>query len=317
MITLITGCAGFIGFSLAKRLLGNGKKIIGIDNINSYYDINLKKSRLKILKKYKHFKFIQLDITVYSKLNKIFDKQGIDEVVHLAAQAGVRYSLTNPGKFIRANEVGFFNIIDLSRKYKIKKFIYASSSSVYGNNDSPYSETQIVNNPINVYAKTKISNELMAKTYSNLYGFETIGLRFFTVYGPWGRPDMAYFKFTKSIFNNQKIQLFNKGKHKRDFTYIDDIINGITLILRNKSSNLNPNVINIGSGKPYNLLSFIRTIEEICQKKAIIEFLPMQIGEINTTHADISLIKKNYNYKINFNLKSGLTKFIEWYKSYY
>ena len=154
MITLITGCAGFIGFSLAKRLLGNGKKIIGIDNINSYYDINLKKNRLKILKKYKHFKFIQLDITVYSKLNKIFDKQGIDEVVHLAAQAGVRYSLTNPGKFIRANEVGFFNIIDLSRKYKIKKFIYASSSSVYGNNDSPYSETQIVNNPINVYAKT-------------------------------------------------------------------------------------------------------------------------------------------------------------------
>ena len=233
---LISGCAGFIGFSLAKKLLSKNYKVLGIDNMDDYYDVELKKSRLSILLKYSSFKFKKIDITNKKKIDQIFQDNKINVVVNLAAQAGVRYSFEKPEKYLNSNIIGFFNIINTSRKYKVKNFIYASSSSVYGDGQLPSKESQNLDNPLNFYAQTKITNELIAKTYFQTYGFSSIGLRFFTVYGPWGRPDMAYFKFTNMILKKQKIKFHNQGKHKRDFTYIDDIIDGIYLVIINKKS---------------------------------------------------------------------------------
>lgn len=314
---LVTGCAGFIGYHLSKNLLEKKCKIIGIDNNNSYYDSSLKKKRLKELKKFKHFKFYLIDISNQKSLEKIFLKYKFDLVVNLAAQAGVRYSFDNPEDYLNSNIIGFFNVINLSKIYKVKKFIYASSSSVYGNNTLPYNEKQNIDKPLNFYAQTKITNELMAKTYFNIYGFRSVGLRFFTVYGPWGRPDMAYYKFTKSIFEGRSIHLHNNGSHLRDFTYIDDIIDGINLLVDSDFKKFEADVFNIGSGKSYDLISFINIIEKIINKKAILKYLPMQSGEALETRADISKLKKMFNYQVKFNLENGLQNFVEWYKKYY
>ena len=314
---LISGCAGFIGFSLAKKLLSKNYKVLGIDNIDDYYDVELKKSRLSILLKYSSFKFKKIDITNKKKIDQIFQDNKINVVVNLAAQAGVRYSFEKPEKYLNSNIIGFFNIINTSRKYKVKNFIYASSSSVYGDGQLPSKESQNVDNPLNFYAQTKITNELIAKTYFQTYGFSSIGLRFFTVYGPWGRPDMAYFKFTNMILKKQKIKFHNQGKHKRDFTYIDDIIDGIYLIIINKKRIKKADLINIGSGKSYDLFYLIKNIEKNLNLKSKITSIPKQSGEITNTLANIQKIKKIYGYSPKFNLKDGIKKFIDWYFQYY
>ena len=247
---LITGSAGFIGFHLSKKLLSEGFNVLGVDNLNNYYDQKIKQDRNNILKKYKNYRFNKIDIKDYKKLDRIFKKNSIHGVVNLAAQAGVRYSLKNPRSYIENNINGFFNILELSKKYRVKKFIYASTSSIYGlQKKFPLKENFNTDNPIQLYAATKKSNELMATSYSHLYKMDTIGLRFFTVYGPWGRPDMALFKFTKNIIKGKPIEVFNKGKHERDFTYVDDIVNGIFNIINNKKSRFGAKIFNIGNGK--------------------------------------------------------------------
>jgi len=315
---LITGCSGFIGYHLTKKLLNN-YNIIGIDNLNDYYDINLKKSRLNNLK-YKNFKFIKCDISDLEELNKIFDKYKIDKVINLAAQAGVRYSIENPDAYINTNIIGFYNILESIRKHKINHLIYASSSSVYGNNELPFKESDSTDNQISVYAATKKTNEILAQTYSNLYNINCTGLRFFTVYGPYGRPDMAYFNFTKKIINKEKIELFNNGESLRDFTYIDDIADGIIKVLDNKVTR----IYNIGNSNPIKMLDFINILKEslinndlIEDYELNIELLPKQPGDVDNTYADIEKIKKDFNYKPNTNIKEGLDKFIKWYKEYY
>ena len=314
---LITGCAGFIGFSLAKKLLSKNYKVLGIDNIDDYYDVELKKSRLSILLKYSSFKFKKIDITNKKKIDQIFQDNKVNVVVNLAAQAGVRYSFERPEKYLNSNIIGFFNIINTSRKYKVKNFIYASSSSVYGDGQLPSKESQNVDSPLNFYAQTKITNELIAKTYFQTYGFCSIGLRFFTVYGPWGRPDMAYFKFTNMILKKQKIKLHNQGKHKRDFTYIDDIVDGICLVIFNKKIIKKADIINIGSAKSYDLFNLIKNIEKNLNLKSKITSIPKQSGEITNTLANIQKIKKMYGYSPKFDLKDGIKKFIDWYLEYY
>ena len=266
---LITGSAGFIGFHLSKKLLSEGFNVLGVDNLNNYYDQRIKQDRNKILKKYKNYKFNKIDIKDYKKLDRIFRKNSIHGVVNLAAQAGVRYSLKNPRSYIENNINGFFNILELSKKYRIKKFIYASTSSIYGlQKKFPLKENFNTDNPIQLYAATKKSNELMATSYSHLYKMDTVGLRFFTVYGPWGRPDMALFKFTKNIIKGKPIEVFNKGNHERDFTYVDDIVNGIFNIIINKKSKSGAKIFNIGNGKKIKLLKYIQLIEKNLNRKS-------------------------------------------------
>ena len=315
---IITGSAGFIGFHLSLKLLKKGYQVIGIDNLNDYYDVKLKKDRNKILKGYKNYIFKKIDIKNLKKLNRIFKKKKIYCVIHLAAQAGVRYSLINPKSYIDNNILGFFNVLDTLRKNNVKKFIYASTSSIYGlQKKFPLKEKFNTDNPIQLYAATKKSNEVMAASYSYLYKISTIGLRFFTVYGPWGRPDMALFKFTKNILKGKPIDIFNKGKHIRDFTYVEDIVNCIFKIIINKKINLGSRIYNIGNGKKISLMKYIELIEKNLMKKSKRRYLSLQKGDVIKTHSDTSLLRKDYNYYPNTSVENGVQKFIEWYISYF
>ncbi len=315
---LITGSAGFIGFHLSLKLLNQGFEVIGLDNLNSYCSVKIKKDRNNILKKFKNFKFKKIDITNFKKLESVFAKNKFDCVINLAAQAGVRYSLINPKSYINNNILGFFNILEATKRKKIKKLVYASTSSVYGiQKKFPLKESLNTDNPIQLYAATKKSNELMAASYSNLYEMDTIGLRFFTVYGPWGRPDMALFKFTKNILKGKPIDVFNKGKHIRDFTYVDDIVNGIYKIIISKKKNLGSKIYNIGNGKKISLLKYIQLIEKYLMKKSKKRFLSLQKGDVIKTHSDTRSLKKDYNYSPSTSVEYGVKKFIEWYISYF
>ena len=330
---LITGAAGFIGFHLCNYLLKKNKKVVGIDNINDYYDRKLKVDRLKILKKNKKFSFYRIDITNKAKVEKIFNKYKFNCVVNLAAQAGVRYSVTNPEKYIKTNINGFFNIIEQSKIKKIKHFVYASTSSVYGKNKNfPLEEDFSTRHPAQIYAATKLSNELIAHSYSSIFNLPTTGLRFFTVYGPWGRPDMALFKFTKNIIRKQKIELYNHGDHIRDFTYIDDIIKSVYLTLnkipkKNKSFNfkkMSPKssycpyrILNIGGNQSVKLKTFLKTLEDLIGIKSKKSFLPMQLGDVYKTQASTKWVKKNINFVPNIKIKEGIKKFLNWYYDYY
>lgn len=329
---LVTGAAGFIGFHLCLELLKKGYKVVGIDNINGYYDINLKMARLSILgvenlfegKKTvstiygDNFHFFKINLENQILLPKIFESYTFDIVCNLAAQAGVRYSIEEPMVYADSNITGFLNILECVRHFKIKKLIYASSSSVYGNSSSvPFSTSENVDKPISLYAATKKANELMAHTYSYLFDFQTIGLRFFTVYGPWGRPDMAMFLFTDAILNNKPIEVFNEGNLSRDFTYIDDIIQGVILILENETIKEKYQLYNIGNNKPVKLLDFIEEIEKATNTKAIKNMMPMQPGDVNATWADVDDLKEKFGYNPKVSMKEGVTNFINWYKSYY
>ena len=329
---LVTGCAGFIGFSLIKSIVNN-YEVVGIDNINDYYDVQLKKDRLRelgidisdddlgkeIRKSNGNFKFIKLDLIDTLLLDELFSDEKFDYVIHLAAQAGVRYSIENPKVYVDSNIIGSFNILENVKKHNIKHLIFASSSSVYGRNiKQPFSEKDITNKPVSIYAATKISIEAMAYSYSENFKLKITTLRFFTVYGPWGRPDMAYFSFTNAILKDKPIKVYNKGNLARDFTYIDDIIDGIKLVL-SKAELLtdNYNLFNIGSGKKIRLLKFIETLENVISKKAIKDFVQMQNGDVNETFADISNISAIFNYSPKTDFKSGILQFFEWYKKYF
>ncbi len=327
---LITGCAGFIGFHLTKRLLKDGFEVVGIDNLNDYYDVSLKKSRLNLLLPCSGFTFKKVNLEDKQEINEIFNHHQPTVVINLGAQAGVRYSLTNPHAYVDSNITGFLNILEESKRVKVKHLIYASTSSVYGMNDKlPFATEQPVDHPISVYAATKRTNELFAHTYSHLFGLPTTGLRFFTVYGPWGRPDMALFLFTKSILNNEPIKIFNYGLMKRDFTYVDDIIESIVRLIPlppipNSSRNLQPNqskapfqIFNIGNNSPVNLIKFIDAIEEKLGINAKKEFLPLQDGDVPETFADVEDLFSKINFQPKTSIEEGIGKFIDWYKDYY
>ena len=311
---LVTGCAGFIGMHLSKALLEIGHDVIGVDNLNNYYDVKLKNDRLRILKTYEKFNFSKIDISNKKALENVFITSSIDKVVNLAAQAGVRYSLVNPNSYIKSNVLGFMNILECCRHYDIKGLIYASSSSVYGGNKKiPFSELDRVDNPISIYASTKKSNELMAFSYNHLFKLNSTGLRFFTVYGPWGRPDMAMYIFVKKIMENKPIQIFNYGKMKRDFTFIDDIISGIVSSINN---NHQYEIFNLGNNKSENLMDIVSIIENKLGKKAIIDFKNMQPGDVKKTYADIEIAKNKIGYNPKTSVSTGLEKFIDWYLEY-
>jgi len=333
---LVTGAAGFIGFHLSKQLLAQGHRVVGIDNINDYYDVNLKYARLTQLgidrssaEEFKktvsssefgeQMQFIRLHLEDRAELPLLFKSHSFDMVCNLAAQAGVRYSIENPEAYIDSNINGFLNVLECCRHHGVKRLVYASSSSVYGNSKAvPFDETVNVDHPISLYAATKKSNELMAHTYSHLYGIETIGLRFFTVYGPWGRPDMALFLFTDAIFNDRAINVFNHGDLSRDFTYIDDIVKGInaTLLEDQKNKNLY-RLYNIGNSQPVQLVDFIAAIENKIGKVAKKNLLPMQMGDVKQTWADVSNLQKDYHYQPNTPITFGVNTFIDWYISFY
>ena len=311
---LITGAAGFIGFHTAKALLDDGFDIYGIDNINDYYDVSLKKNRLKILKKYSNFNFSKIDISNLHDLDKVFKDFCPKKVINLAAQAGVRYSIENPFAYVNSNLVGFVNIIELSKKHKVDGFIYASSSSVYGANDKiPFSVEDNVDKPMSIYAASKRANELIAYSYSHLFKLHTTGLRFFTVYGPWGRPDMAMFIFADKISKGESIEVFNNGNMKRDFTYIDDIVNGIKSAL---NKNYECEVFNLGNSKSENLMDIVSHIELNLEKKAKVNFKPMQLGDVKQTYADIEKTKKLLDYHPSINIDIGIKRLVDWYKQY-
>lgn len=313
---LISGSAGFIGFHLSEFLLKKKHTVYGVDDLNSYYDVKLKKSRLDILKKYKNFVFFKRKIEDI-KIVKFFKKKKIDIIINLAAQAGVRHSLENPYVYINSNILGQVNMLELAKELKIKKYIYASSSSVYGGNKSlPFSVKDRVDNPISLYAASKKSTELIAEYYSHLYKISSIGLRFFTVYGPWGRPDMATFIFTKNILNGKPINIFNYGKMKRDFTYVDDIISGIYGAINFKMKKLHK-VYNLGNSKPESLLEFIKTIEKNLNKKAKKNYLSLQPGDVPATFADISESTRDLKFLPKTEINDGIPRFIEWFKKYY
>lgn len=333
MKILVTGAAGFIGSTLSIKLLERGDEVVGIDNLNDYYDVNLKLARLERLKKYQQFKFIKVDIADRVAIEALFKAEKFDRVMHLAAQAGVRYSLTNPHAYIDANIVGFTNILEGCRHNEVEHLVYASSSSVYGaNTNMPFSIHDNVDHPVSLYAASKKANELMAHTYSHLYRLPTSGLRFFTVYGPWGRPDMSLFMFTQNILEGKPIDVFNFGNHRRDFTYIDDIVEGVIRVIdQPATSNLNwqgdnPDpgtslapyrVYNIGNNNPVHLLTFIETLENCLGKKAIKNLLPLQLGDVPDTYADVSDLVNDFNYKPATLLVEGVSKFVAWYKDFY
>lgn len=315
----VTGAAGFIGEALCKSLLEEGYTVFGLDNLNEYYDVALKRMRLAELKKYKNFKFFQADLTDMEFLEGLFKDEGFDIVVNLAAQAGVRYSIENPRAYVDSNIVGFFNVLECCRRHMVNRFIYASSSSVYGDGlRVPYSETDMVDKPVSLYAATKKSNELMAYTYSHLYGISCTGLRFFTVYGPMGRPDMAYFSFAEKIINNVPIKIFNNGDMYRDFTYIDDIIEGLKRIVKKnpKSDDVKYKIYNIGNGKPEKLLYMVECLEDALGKKSIKEFYPMQPGDVYQTCADVAALQEEFGYRPGTPLRDGIGRFVEWFKYY-
>jgi UDP-glucuronate 4-epimerase len=315
MKILVTGSAGFIGFHIAKNLLEQKNEIIGLDNFNPYYDVSLKEDRNKILEKYDNFKLYRGDLNDLNFIKKIFQENKIDKVCHLAAQAGVRYSLTHPHNYIQSNLVGFTNLIEETKNAGVKNFIYASSSSVYGGNKKiPFSAKDNVDHPVSLYAATKKANELIAYTYHHLYNLNCTGLRFFTVYGPWGRPDMAMFKFTKAILENKPIDVYNFGKMKRDFTYIDDIVEGIINALEKSYPY---EIFNLGNNQPVELEYFIECIEKELEKKAKKNYLPLQPGDVPETYADINHSIKMLNFHPKTKIENGIKKFVEWYKEYY
>jgi UDP-glucuronate 4-epimerase len=312
---LVTGSSGFIGMHLCNSLLKSSYQVLGLDNMNDYYNVSLKEDRLKNIKKNKNFKFFNEDITDLKTIQKIFKEYSPDMVVNLAAQAGVRYSIENPQAYINSNITGFMNILECCRYNKTGGLIYASSSSVYGNNNkSPFDVTDSVNKPISIYAVTKRSNELMAKTYSHLYGLNTTGLRFFTVYGPWGRPDMAMHIFADRISKNKSIKVFNHGDMERDFTFIDDIVIGIE---KSMIKNYQFEIFNLGNNKSIKLMTMINLIEENLNKKAKIEFQENQMGDVKATVACIDYSEKKIGYKPTISLKIGIPKFITWFQNYY
>jgi UDP-glucuronate 4-epimerase len=323
---LITGSAGFIGFHLSKKLLDKNLRVFGVDNLNKYYSKSLKIDRLKILYNYKNFIFSKIDISNINSLKKVFRKYEPDYVIHLAAQAGVRYSFKKPLEYTKSNLVGFSNILECSRIFKIKHLLFSSSSSVYGNNKRlPLTEEQKLSTPLSFYAATKLSNELMAYSYSNIYKLPSTALRLFTVYGPWGRPDMSLFLFTDAIKKNKQIKLFNKGNMKRDFTYIDDVVRAIIKLIekiprkrkKHKLCSVPFRVLNIGNNSPVQLKKYLTYIEQSLKKPAKKVSFPMQKGEVKQTHASLKNLKKIIGFKPNTNIKVGIKKFIVWYNSYY
>ncbi|MEK7871293.1 MAG: NAD-dependent epimerase/dehydratase family protein [Nitrospirota bacterium] len=314
-VYIVTGAAGFIGFYVAKRLLEMGNQVIGIDNINDYYDPRLKEARLALIKEDKKFIFYKEDLVNYKGLKEIFEKHQADQVCHLAAQAGVRYSLENPFAYQKSNVEGFLNAIELAKEYKVRNFVYASSSSVYGNNKKiPFSESDNVDHPISLYAATKKADELIAHTYTHLYGLPTTGLRFFTVYGPWGRPDMALFIFTKAIMEEREIDVYNYGKMKRDFTYIDDIVDGVISSL---DKGYRYEIFNLGNSHTVELEYFIECIENELGKKARKRYLPIQQGDVPETFADINQSKDKLGFDPKIGIEEGIKRFASWYRSYY
>ena len=333
MTILITGAAGFIGFHLSSLLLDKGYPVIGIDNMNHYYDVTLKEDRLAILNQNDNFTFYKIDLKDKEKVDDLFVRYEFDYVVNLAAQAGVRYSIENPYAYIDSNLVGFFNILEACRHNPVKHLIYASSSSVYGGNKvAPFSTNHNVDHPVSLYAATKKSNELMAHAYSHLYGIPTTGLRFFTVYGPWGRPDMAYFLFTKNIIEGKPIKVFNHGKMERDFTYIDDIVEGIYKLIPlapepkpswdetkdDISSSFAPyKIYNIGNNQPVKLEKFISVIEDKIGKKAVKNYMEMQPGDVLRTYADVSDLEEDIDFKPSTSIEEGIEEFVTWYRDYY
>ncbi|MEQ2528602.1 NAD-dependent epimerase [Bacillaceae bacterium CLA-AA-H227] len=320
-LVLVTGCAGFIGFHLSKRLLEEGSLVVGIDQMNDYYEPQLKWDRLNLLKQDTNFSFMKGSIENMELLEHLFQQYPFEVVVHLAAQAGVRYSLTNPDKYIQSNMVGFANILECCRNHRIPHLLYASSSSVYGNHaEIPFSESARVDEPISLYAATKRANELMAYTYSHLYQLPATGMRFFTVYGPWGRPDMAVFSFTQAILNSEPIKIYNYGKMKRDFTYIDDCIESIVRLIMNRPNRdgLIPyKIYNIGNQHPVSLSDFIEVLEKSIGKKAQKEYVPLQQGDVLETFADLQELIKDTGYKPLVKIDEGMKKFIDWYRDYY
>lgn len=318
----ITGSSGFIGFYLSKRLLESGATVIGLDNMNDYYEVSLKEERLRVLKGFDKFTFIQGDLADKETITAIFEKYHPDIVVNLAAQAGVRYSIDNPESYIQANIVGFFNILEACRHHGVKHLVFASSSSVYGGNEKvPFSTDDKVDRPVSLYAATKKSNELMAYSYCKLYGIKATGLRFFTVYGPMGRPDMAYFKFAKKIMEDQPIQIYNNGDMMRDFTYIDDIVTGVANILCNPPAEddlgVAYKIYNIGNNKPVKLMDFITTLEKCLGKEAKKEYYPMQPGDVYQTYADVTDLMNDYGFKPSTPIEEGLRAFVDWFLPYY
>jgi len=348
MKILITGTAGFIGYHLALKLLERGDEVVGLDNINDYYEVGLKYDRLRqtgILSEaivpgrmvestcYNNYRFIRMNLEDQDQLMNLFREEGFDRVCHLAAQAGVRYSLTHPHAYVDSNLVGFMNVLEACRHHQIGHLAYASSSSVYGMNESmPFSTHDNVDHPVSLYAATKKSNELMAHTYSHLYDLPATGLRFFTVYGPWGRPDMALFKFTKAILENQPIHVYNNGEMQRDFTYVDDIVEGLKRVIDHapagndqwSGSNPDPSsspapyrIYNIGNNSPVHLMDFIRAIEKEAGREAIKEFMPMQPGDVPKTWADVDDLMTDFNYMPRTDIQQGVKRFVQWYREYY
>ena len=330
MHVMITGAAGFIGSTLAKRLLERGDTVTGVDNLNDYYDVSLKEARLARLTSSSHFSFIKADIADRDVMSALFAGNAFDSVVNLAAQAGVRYSIENPAAYIDANLVGFGNILEGCRHNGIGHLVYASSSSVYGSNTKlPFSEKDNVDHPISLYAASKKANELMAHAYAHLYGLPATGLRFFTVYGPWGRPDMALFKFTKGILEGQPIPVYNRGQMVRDFTYVDDIVEGVTRVLDqppgkgggasepDRSASAPWRIYNIGNSSRVQLMDYIQALEKALGRKATLELLPMQDGDVPATEADVSALESDFGYRPQVGVEEGIKRFVEWYRSYY
>lgn len=336
---LITGAAGFIGANLAKRVLqdDDSVKVVGLDNMNAYYDVRLKENRLKELEQYPNFTFVKGDLADKPLVDSLFEQYGFAVVVNLGAQAGVRYSITNPGAYVQSNLIGFYNILEACRHYPVEHLVYASSSSVYGGNKKvPFSTDDKVDNPVSLYAATKKSNELMAHAYSKLYDIPSTGLRFFTVYGPAGRPDMAYFGFTNKLLAGEAIRIFNYGNCQRDFTYVDDIVEGITRVMRGAPARetgedglpVPPYALyNIGGGRPENLLDFVTILQEELVRAGVLpedfdfethkELVPMQPGDVPVTYADTKALEEDFGYRPSTTLREGLRKFAEWYKAFY
>ena len=333
MKILVTGAAGFIGFHTSKRLLDAGCDVVGLDNVNDYYDVSLKRSRLKILQDHDRFAFHEINLEDQGAVEQLFKKEAPQRVIHLAAQAGVRYSIQHPEVYIQSNIVGTFNMLEGCRHNKVEHLVYASTSSAYGlNTKYPFSTHDSVSHPVSFYGATKIANELMAHSYSHLYGLPTTGLRFFTVYGPWGRPDMALFLFTKAILASEPIDLYNRGEMVRDFTYIDDIVEGVSRIVDkvpepdpdwsgnspDPSSSLAPyRIYNIGSNNPVQLMDYVREIENNLGMEAKLNMMPMQSGDVRKSHADVEDLIKDFDYAPKWNIKDGIKNFIQWYADYY
>ena len=333
MKVLVTGAAGFIGMHVVQRLLARGDEVVGVDNLNAYYDVALKEARLGCLAGHQGFRFVKLDIADAEALGKLFHREGFQRVVHLAAQAGIRYSLVNAEAYVQSNLVGFVNVLEGCRHGKVEHLVYASSSSVYGGNQKlPFSEHDNVDHPISLYAATKKSNELMAHTYSHLFGLPATGLRFFTVYGPWGRPDMSYFKFTKAILEGRPIEVFNHGKMQRDFTYVDDIVEGVVRVLDRPphpqpgfdamnpdaaSSSAPYRIYNIGNHLPVDLMTYINVLERVLGRTAEKKLLPLQDGDVVATYAQMAALQADIGFVPATSITDGIRRFVDWYCSYY